>query len=740
MYAKVIVDIANTAVDKTFDYRVPENLDLKSGQRVFVPFGNTKKEGIILELLDSTEIPLNKLKSIISAIDDNVIITADQLKLAGYVREKYHSSLAFALRQMYPSKLRGQRISEKKAKMVTLKKLSNIELIELKESCMDKTGAVKYPTRLETINALLANDELYSKLNKNAVKYLADKGYANVYESTDRRVPYKKLEATLQNITPSVEQKSAIDRINALVDSSERHTALLHGVTGSGKTLVYLECMQHALAAEKTAMLLVPEISLTPQLYSLLDGRFPGHVALIHSALSDGERHDEWKRLLTGQAKIAMGARSCAFMPLQNLGLIIIDEEHEPGYKSESHPPYHAAEIARARAAISGATLVLGSATPRLESYMKAKFGIYELIELSERVLGLNLPEINVVDMREEFKAGNTSCVSELLRKKLLAVFAEGKQALLFLNRRGYAGSVQCASCGCVIMCPHCDVPLKYHSTSGKLLCHYCGFNSAFTKKCPDCGAPHLRPVGVGTQQLEAQIKGLFPAARVLRMDYDTTRKKDSHEQIYSDFAAGKADILVGTQMIARGFDFPKVKLAAIINADTMLAEGNYSASERAFSLIEQVGGRAGRRDAGEVIIQTYSPGDFVIECAKMHDYTGFYKNEVKSREKHEMPPYTKIFRIVITSQKPEVGQKALCELETKLKKVTEQFSSDVKLFVAGSAPIEKLQDKYRFHIIIKTATNKRTAEFSMAIYEIYETTKISGCVTAIEENPQQLL
>ena len=457
---------------------------------------------------------------------------------------------------------------------------------------------------------------------------------------------------------------------------------------------------------------------------------------MFHSGLSDGEKYDEWRRVKSGQARIVMGARSAVFLPLENLGLIIIDEEHETSYKAENHPPYHAAEIARMRSHLSGATLVLASATPLVEDYMKAKLGIYDLVRMPERVRGLLLPSMQIVDMKKEFLRGNRSLLSGPLYRAMEETLARGEQALVFLNRRGYASSVVCPTCGHVRMCAHCDVPLKYHKAENRLVCHYCGRSLPFSKTCPECGEPFSKLAGTGTEQAEEQIRKFFPGARTLRMDFDTTRKKDAHQQIYHAFKNHEADILIGTQMIARGLDFDDVTLAAVIAADVLLTSGDYRAEERTFSMIEQVGGRAGRKKPGRVIVQTYNPEHYAIQFAARHDYEGFYNQEIVFRKAAMKPPFSRVFRLVFTGKNAEKVEKVCRETENCLKDMLNPYKSAIILFIAKEAPVAKLDGNFRWHILLKVSHTKQTAEIQQAVFAAWERMRNKGVTIGFDVDP----
>lgn len=737
-YAEVIVDIANSNVDKVFDYIVPEDIMVSRGDRVVVPFSGRVLEGIVIDIKENTDCPEDKLKAILRKMDPEPLITEEQLKLAKYIKYEYRTTFAFALRFMFPAHMRGERVKAKTDRMVRLKDGADIE--DEIRLCFTKNGKLKAPKRYAFLNAVKNGELEASKWDSSVISKLIEKGVVEETFNKVYRTPYKG--RIIENeIIPKLTdaQQHAVDTITNRISQNKKKTILLHGVTGSGKTEVYIRAVKNAIDMGKTAIILVPEISLTPQLYSRFYARFGNSIAVFHSGLSAGERYDEYMRVKNGEAKIVMGARSAVFMPLENIGLIIIDEEHEESYKADNHPPYHAAEIARIRSDINNCVLVLASATPRIESYMKAEYGIYELLELPERVRGLMLPDIKVVDMRNEIMNGNKSVISGALYSAIKDTLAKKEQIMLFLNRRGYAASVQCAACGAVEMCTHCDIPLKYHRSKGMLVCHYCGRTFKYTKECKTCGEPFVRQIGIGTEKVEKEIKELFPEARVLRMDFDTTREKDAHERIYTAFKNGEADILIGTQMIARGLDFDNVTLAAVISADTMLTYGDFRAEERTFSMIEQVGGRAGRKKPGLVIVQTYNPSHYAVRYAALHDYYGMYKAETAHRQKTGKPPFSKVFRMLFIHDSDKKAEEAMEEAKNDILPLIERYNSDILLFAAKPAPIVRLDGKSRYHIVIKVIANKRTKQIKSALCDIWEKHNGRGVMVSFDTDPNDV-
>lgn len=736
-FAEVIVDVANSNVDKIFDYKVPEGMDLTAGQRVFVPFGRAQIDGIVIRLKAESVLEETKIREISASPDEYPLLTDEQLRLAEYVAAEYHSTMGFVLRLMYPSAMRKERVKTKLVRMISV---ASRELLETARSqCYTKEGLVRAKNRLATIQAIEKEPTPSPLLDAPSVRRLIEAGAAKEEFVADYRRPYSaEEERTEDGSLPPMnrEQSDAVGKICAHIESGRQRTILLHGVTGSGKTLVYIHCVRQALAQGKTAMLLVPEISLAPQLFTQFRREFGDTVAVFHSGLSDGERYDEWRRIREGEAKVVLGARSAVFMPLENIGVIILDEEHAESYKAENHPEYHAAVVARMRMQISGGTLVLASATPTIEDYMKAQLGIYDLVEIRHRVSGIQLPAIEVVDMKKEYVGGNTSVISSRLHGAIKDVLKKGEQAILFLNRRGYASSVICPSCGHVRMCTRCDIPLKYHKHEGCLMCHYCGRTFPFSNVCANCGDSHCVPMGVGTEQLEEQLAGFFPGARILRMDFDTTRGKNSHMRIYNAFKAKEADILIGTQMVARGLDFDNVTLAGIISADALLNYGGYRAEENTFSMIEQVGGRAGRKKPGCVIVQTFNPENYAVTRAQKHDYKGFYRDELGVRKLTQKPPFTRMFRMVFAHKDKAKVQDACHLTEKAIKCIVDMYEKDVILFLAREAPIEKIDGVYRYHIIVKVWRNRNTRQIKAELLNVWKNTLKKGVRTGFETDP----
>ena len=540
------------------------------------------------------------------------------------------------------------------------------------------------------------------------------------------------------------EQQQAFDGLLPLIARREAGAALLHGVTASGKTQVYIRLIEETLAMGRTAMLLVPEIALTPQMMAKFTAYFGENVAMLHSGLQLTERYDQWKRIRRGDVRVVLGTRSAVFAPFDNLGLIVVDEEHEGSYQSESAPRYHAVEVAQRRAQAAGAPLLLGSATPSLLTYFRACSGRYRLLELPERVMRRPLPAVEVVDMREEFLSGNNGIFSGRLVSLLGECLETGRQAMLFMNRRGYSTFVSCRACGSVVQCPNCDVSMTYHKADQRLRCHFCGASAPVPARCPVCGKPFIKYFGIGTEQVEEQLHALFPGARALRMDTDTMRGRDAHARLLEAFAAGEAQVLIGTQMIAKGHDFPNVTLVGVVAADATLCIPDYRSAERAFQLLTQVSGRAGRDEApGRVVVQTYQPGHPVIRFARAHDYRGFYQYEMLERRKALLPPYSLFVRILFSGRDEAAleaaGERYGRELERELLALLgEEGAQDLLLLVPSPAPIRKKQGAYRYQVLVKLLRTKRTAAAIRLIYA-FAAAHRSELFAQLEVNPQDM-
>jgi len=538
------------------------------------------------------------------------------------------------------------------------------------------------------------------QLTRSSIQGLVKKGYLEIEQKVQWRDPYKGRDFQDKKVQLTEEQDRVFEQIRTAYGQSSSKPFLLHGVTGSGKTEIYLQAIQYGLEQGKSSIVLVPEISLTPQMVERFKGRFGSNVAVLHSRLSIGERLDEWRKIQRGDAKIVVGARSAIFAPLKNIGFIIIDEEHESSYKQEEHPKYHVREIATWRASYHQAVLIFGSATPLMETYYRAINKEYHLLELSRRVLGRSMPTIHIIDMRDELRAGNRSMFSTKLQEMIEDRLQKKEQIVLLLNRRGYSTFVMCRTCGHVMTCPHCDISLTYHHVNQTLRCHYCGYEERSPQVCPECGSKHIRYFGTGTQKVEEELSRRFLGVRVIRMDVDTTGKKDAHEKLLTSFRKHEADILLGTQMIAKGLDYPKVTLVGVIAADTILKLPDFRASERTFQLLTQVSGRAGRHQlSGDVIIQTYSPEHYSIQYTKEHDYHSFFQKELEHRKILNYPPVRKLILIHFSHENLPAVMKAS---ERFVRQLKSNLPTDIEVMGPVVSPISRLKDRYRFQCMIK--------------------------------------
>ena len=722
MFAEIIIDQDAKALDRVFEYIIPEELEVSIGMRVYVPFGSRILQGYIINIKNTCEYEERKLKKIISKIEDFSAIKSEMLQLMHFMADKNHLKLASILRLFLPAEMREGKVKEL---FETYYSLSENE-IKLSKNAKKQHEIVEY---LKSYGKTSSSD-LGEKFGYSAIKSLHEKGYILKEKQEVKRIPFV-IKRDDKRVILNESQKNAYDLIK------ENKTYLLHGVTGSGKTEVYMNLIERELEKGKNAIMLVPEISLTPQIMSNFKARFGDSVALLHSGLSAGERFDEWKRLFSGEARIAIGARSAIFAPLDNLGMIIIDEEHEQSYISESNPRYDTHDVAEFRARFNNCPLVLGSATPSIDSYLKAKQEDYQLIELPVRANGRELPPVQIIDMMSEIRTGNNSIFSNQLLADLAYVVNSKKQAMIFINRRGYSSFMRCRDCGYIAKCIDCDVSLVYHKEDNRLKCHYCGKQFKVLSKCPNCKSEAIKQGAVGTEQIVHKLKELFPDVKILRMDNDTTSTKNAHQKILSEFKDSKPGILVGTQMIAKGHDFEDVILVGIVDADQSLYHTDYRSTERTFQLITQVAGRAGRSsNAGKVVLQTYSPKHYVYKFASNYDYKGFYRKEVNIRQTAQFPPYTRIIRILFSDHNEEYVRELLKICYTEIEKLKIDYRSDIIYLDAMKSPIKRIQDKYRYQIMLRL--NLESAdEIEQKIFEIVDK-NVKNSVF-FEINPQNL-
>ncbi|MGN1157879.1 MAG: primosomal protein N' [Agathobacter sp.] len=707
-YANVIVDISHEKLDKTFQYLIPMELqeEVCAGVMVEIPFGARSITGYVVEVTDEAEFDVGRMKPIEAIRKGSVPIESQLIALAAWMRRNYGGTMNQALKTVIPIKQKTKAI-ERKTLRLLLSKEEAIHRLALFES-------KHFTAKAKLLRELIQEQELdYSivtqKLHVSAstIKALEKDRTLAIDVSTEYRNPVNHLESKGYHLTLNEKQQAVVDRVTENMDAGVPKTYLLKGVTGSGKTEVYMELIAHTIAMGKQAIVLIPEIALTYQTVMRFYNRFGNRVSIMNSRLSAGERYDQYLRAKNGDIDIMIGPRSALFAPFSNLGLVIIDEEHESSYKSETVPRYHARETAIERARMNQASVVLGSATPSLDSYYAAKQGEFELLELTKRVQEKPLPTCEVIDLREELKKGNRSILSEKLQELMEERLEKKQQIMLFLNRRGVAGFMSCRSCGYVVKCPHCDVSLSQHN-NGKMVCHYCGYEEPAPAKCPSCGSKYISGFKAGTQKIEQIVKERFPQARVLRMDFDTTRTKDSYEEILQTFANQEADVLIGTQMIVKGHDFPNVTLVGILAADMSLHVSDFHAAERTFQLLTQAAGRAGRGDEpGDVIIQTYNPEHYAILTAQEQNFEGFYEQEVTYRMLMSYPPIWNLLVIMCTGEQENrlefATKKIFSRLENTLQAEERLQGERIQLIGPANATISKVNDIYRKVIYIKT-------------------------------------
>lgn len=701
--AEVIVDIPVHKFDKAYDYIIPEELSEKVqiGMAVNVRFGKRKLRAFVLNIKETTEIEKEKIKKIDSLISNEKFFDKNDLKLYRWISDYYCALLISVIKAAVPTAVFKGNITKKVMKAVKLNiEQNNIDSV-LKQLEKRAPSQYKVLNYFKDFSEEIKVKELINKLDvyRGAVKRLVEKDLLKYTESIERRIPYKDFEQEMvKELEPTSAQRKVLKRINNSLFDKKNNTYLLHGVTGSGKTEVYMQLIKKVLQKNQGAILLVPEISLTPLMVKRFYSRFGEEIAVLHSALSSGERYDEWRNIKRGNAKIVIGARSAIFAPVKNLGLIIIDEEHENSYKQGTHPYYHAREVAQKRAEINNIDLILGTATPSLESFYEAKEGDYEYLSLPNRVDDKLMPPVEIINMKEELKKGNPSIFSGYLKKRLKKVLQNGEQAILFLNRRGYSSFVLCRSCGDVIKCDNCDISMTYHRDKNELICHYCGSSQTVPKYCPSCSSKYIKDFGIGTERIEREVKKIFPNAKVARMDHDTTTRKGSHRKILDKIENAEIDILVGTQMVAKGHDYPNVLLVGVVTADTIMNLPDFRSSERTFQLLTQVAGRTGRGSKeGKVAIQTYSPEHYSVLAAKEHDYDYFYNKEIPLRKALQYPPFTYLVNITMVHKNKNKAEKAAEKLYNHIKEYK------VKKIVGPSpAPIERIRGEYREQLMLK--------------------------------------
>lgn len=724
MIYKVIVDVSNDNVDRIFDYQYDDALPI--GSRVLVPFANRQIQGTIVDKSDHTDCP-DKIKNITRVLDPSLTISEEFLFVAGVMADKYFLRKNDIFKLILPSQLRDESVSDKYKQTVVPSTLSLADALALVKSARKQAELVSYI--YDTGEKDLA--DLLKFFSRPVVNEAVKKGALNYKKVVESRLNFSTAIKPC-DITLTPEQQYAYDAI-----ISAPKTYLLHGITGSGKTEVYLHVIDHALKQGKTAIMLVPEISLTPLMMKRFAERFGDQIAVLHSRLSAGEKYEQWKRLKEGKAKVALGARSAIFAPLDNLGAIIIDEEHDGSYTSENNPRFETSFVAELRAKYNHCPLVLGSATPKIEDYYKAKQGEYTLLTLTKRTNNATLPDFEIVDMVGQAMDGNTSCFSNELLSAIKQNVEKGKQTMLFVNRRGWASFMMCRDCGYIAKCKDCDIALVYHKDEEQLKCHYCGKRYYALTECPNCHSHYIRYGATGTQRIVEELQNIFPDLPIFRMDNDTTRGKDSHEKILSAFGATSPAVLVGTQMIAKGHDFEGVNLVGIIDADVSLFTNDYRATENTFQLVTQVAGRAGRKsNDGKVILQTYAPKHYVYRLARTYDYEHFYEHEINVRQTTQFPPFSNIVRVLVTSENELLAQKTVKSLITPLMSLKTNFPREIYNLQAMPSPIKRIQNKFRYQIIIRYALNEN---ITCKIYNICDIMPKGKVSIFIENNPKNI-
>ena len=798
--ARVALYGATYAFDKLYSYAIPSEMDLKAGQRVVVPFGrgNTEKQAMVFEI---SEEETYHLKSVLSVIDENPVLSDEMLKMCEYMHETVFCTRCDAVATMLPTGLNHRLVNFYSANLdfegiealsntekeifdflkskgekseddilsafgvetAILKGLTEKEALiknsETKQKIGDATqkwvklsdniADIKLTARQKEVADLLNDIETasvkelryFTGVSMSVIENLIAKGVLIAFERQVFRSPYKtNRQPNLSEIYLTAEQQAAFMGLLEKYKSDNAEVSLLYGVTGSGKTQVYLKLVDNAFKNGDGVIVMVPEIALTPQMIEIFTKRYGNKIAVFHSAMSMGQRMDEWTRIKNGDALIAIGTRSAIFAPFKKLGLIIIDEEQEHTYKSEKSPRFHTRDLAKFRAAYHKGLLCLASATPSLESYAAAERGKYSLFTLKNRYNNSQLPNVEIVDMKQEELNGNTSPISETLYEAINDTLQSGKQAILLLNRRGHNTYISCPNCGYVASCPNCSVSLTYHSANNRLMCHYCGHSVPILNKCPDCDCEHLRFSGLGTQKAAEVLEAMFPDARILRLDADSTVSRESYSTYLSAFSKGEYDILLGTQMVAKGLDFPNVTLVGVLGADAAMYSEDFRSFERSFSLLTQVIGRAGRgENEGRAIVQTTNPDSQLITFAEKQDYESFYKQEIAMRSLNTFPPYCDICTVYTQSINRTDAEKAIKEIFGKIRGMIDNEYTDVKIIILGPSPsgIARVNNKYRYRMIIKCKNNKRFREMLKNAINIK---LIRDVTVSVDMNPETML
>ena len=739
MVAEIIISTSVKTLNKIFDYEIPNEMDVEVGSRVFIPFGNKKipEEGIVVGIKEKSNY---NVKPILKMQDTK--IEKENIETAKWMSKRYLCNISDCLKLMLPpgttNKNIEDRVKEKKINLITIAKdeeeiEQDIESRKIKSE--KQKNVLEFLIRNES--ATMQDIELFTDASRSIVNTLVKNGYLDIQEQKVERNPFlHKVEIKETKINLTNEQRDAINKIN------KPKEYLIFGVTGSGKTEIYLQVINKMLKENKSSIMLVPEISLTPQTVDRFIERFGEEkIAVLHSKLSIGERYDQWNKIKEGKAKIIIGARSAIFAPVVNLGLIIIDEEHDESYSSEMTPRYNAKEVARYMAKQKEIPLILGSATPDMNSYYEAKNGKIELLTLTKRANRASLPLVEIVDLRTELANGNKSMLSQKLKEEIEKNLAVKKQTILFLNRRGFSTFIMCRDCGYTVKCKRCNITMTYHKKESKLKCHYCGYEENVVTTCPECNSKNIRYFGAGTQKLEDEVKSIFPNATIIRMDVDTVSKKNSHEQILDKFKNENIDILIGTQMVVKGHHFPNVTLVGVISADSSLNLGDFRANEKTFQTLTQVAGRAGRGEyEGKVIVQTYNPDNYAIECSKVQDYNLFYDTEIELRKQLKYPPYCDIILIDMSAKNLEEIKKVSKDLHQYLKNrvINERFG--LLLYSPVPSPIDKIKDRYRWRMIIKCKYDDRVNSLLKDTLEEFISMKTYTARVNIVLNPDNML
>ena len=724
MYAQVIVDISNDAVDRVFDYiALP---DTQIGMRVKVPFANRAVLGYVIGLSETSSVDSSKIKSIISNLESVPKLKPEILELSKFMAGHFFLRLSDCIKVALPSCVRLDTQKEQNLYLISLSTDIETAINIVGKKAKNQLAALAYLSEQGDTNF----SKLVDMFGRQSINALIQKGLVNKNPIRKFRMP---------EVCNKQESKKTLTHYQQLaVDTifNKDETFLLKGVTGSGKTEVYMEIIEKSLAENKTAIMLVPEISLTPQMMQRFNNRFPGLVAVLHSGLSDGEKFDEWDRIFTGKAKVVLGARSAIFAPVNDLGVIIIDEEHDNSYVSETNPRFFTHDVAEFRARFNHCPLVLGSATPNIDTYKKAEEKKYHLVELPERINGLEMPKIEIVDMLSEVMDGNTSCYSRKLLSKLEECVNNKKQAILFINRRGFASFVMCRECGHRVKCDDCEVSLVYHKEDNELKCHFCGKRYRALTNCPTCGSTEIKYGALGTERVCEDLSKLFPGVAIFRMDNDTTRGKNGHKNILEQFSSTTPSILVGTQMIAKGHDYPNVAFVGILDADVSLYNSDFKSNERTFQLVTQVAGRTGRKtNDGYVVLQTYAPKHYVYRFATNYDYNGFYDKEINLRQVTGFPPYSIILRILVSSISDNRAKEVTKKLLDKAVELKEKYPNKIMFMQAMPSPVKRIQTKYRYQILTRYVPDDNITSDLFKISDIIE----KDVSIFVEINPNNL-